>query len=268
MEEGRGVEALEDPGPVPPLVDRVRGVLLDPRATFARHDAAWGWVGPYALVAVAGVLFGLVYLARVDVAAFRQALRERAFEQLDPGTRRRMDDPQVKEILDKTGRMEVFGTKVWLVLGPPASGLGGVLVCGGLCFGAATLVHRRHPTAPRPDLMRSISLAAHVSLVNLVGLGAKTLGALAANPQPVTSAANLVDPFAHPVLATALGRIDPVVLLYYVVLAAALEGSLRFPRRLAVGLAGGAYALSSSLELAAAGASAAMSSLGAAGGGA
>lgn len=262
MGEQHGFQPLDDPGPVPPLVERVRGVLLEPRATFARHDAAWGWAGPFALVALAGVLFGLVYMARVDVAAFQRAARERAFEQLDPVARRRMDDPQVKEQVEKFGRLSAFGTKVWCVVGPPVSGLGGVLICGGLCFGAATLVHRRHPSAPRPDLMRSISLAAHVSLVNLVGLGALTLGALTANPQPTTSAANLVDPFTHPLVATVLGRVDPVALLYYVVLAAGLEASLRFPRQLAVSLAGGAFLATTALQLAAAGVSVAVSAAG------
>lgn len=259
----------DDPGPVPPLGDRVRGVLLDPRGAFARHDAAWGWTGPFVLVALAGVLFGLVFMARVDITAVQRAAGERAFEQMDAATRKRMDDPKVKEIVETSQRFTAFGTKVWLVVGPPVGGLVGMLVAGGLCFGAAYVLRARHPGAPRPDLMRSISLAAHVSLVNLIGLGALTVGALTGNPQPTTSAANLADPFESPVLATALGRIDPVVLLYYAVLAAGLEASLRFPRRTAIGLASGAYVTFSLLQLAAAGVSVAMSKLGqAAGGGA
>lgn len=258
----------DDPGPVPPLGERVRGVLLDPRATFARHDAAWGWSGPFVLVALAGVLFGLVFMARVDITAVQRAASERAFEKMDAATRRRMDDPKVKEIVETSQRFTAFGTKVWLVVGPPVSGLVGMLVAGGLCFGAAYVLRLRHVSAPRPDLMRAISLAAHVSLVNLIGLGAQTLGALTGNPGPTTSAAHLVDMFDHPVLAAGLGRVDPVVLLYYVVLAAGLERSLRFPRPLALGLAAGAYVGVSLLAVVVAAGSAAMQSMGAAGGGA
>jgi hypothetical protein len=271
MGEEHGLQAppaLDDLGPVPPLLERVRGVVLAPGPTFARHDAAWGWAGPFALVALAGVLFGLVFMARVDITAVQRAAAERAQDQLDAATKRRMDDPKVKEFFETSLRFTAFGTKVWLVVGPPVGGLVGLLGVGAACFAASSLLHRRHPTAPRPDLMRSISLAAHVSLVNLIGLGALTLGALTGNPQPTTSAANLADPFTSPVLATVLGRVDPVTVLYYVVLAAGLEGSLRFPRRLAVGLAAGTYLGVSALQLLAAGASIAAQQLGAGGGGA
>lgn len=266
MGEERGFEEL-DPGPVPPLTERVREVLLEPRAAFRRHDAAWGWTGPFVLVALAGLVQGLVYMARVDITAVQAAASERQMEQLDPAVRRRVEsDPKVKEMTETTQRFTAFASKVAVFVWPPVGGVGGLLLAGGLCFGAAQVLRLRRSDAPRPDLMRSISLAAHVSLVNLVGLAATTVGALSGNPMPYTSAANLVDPFAQPVVSAGLSRLDPVLLLYYGVLAAGLEGSLRFPRRLALAGAAGAYLL---ISLAVVGFTGAMTLLGQmAGGGA
>lgn len=228
----------------PPLVERIRGVLVEPGATFGRHDPAWGWVGPWLVVALAGVLYGLVVLARIDVVAVQQAEAERAMEQLDPATRRRIEsDPKAQEVLATTQRFVAFFGKVGLIVGPPVTGLGGLLLGGMLCFAASTVAARRTPGAPRPDLTRCLSLAAHVSLVELVGLGALTVGVLSGNHAPSTSAVNLVDAVTRPVAAAALSRVDPVKALYWIVLAAGLHGSLGLPRRWAVGLAAGGYAV-------------------------
>lgn len=230
---------LDDLGPTPPLAERLRDVLLAPRETFARHDASWGWVGPWAIVALVGVLCGLLYLARFDVTELQRVATERSFEQLPAAQRKAMDDPKVAEVLETTRRFTAFGTKVFLVLGPPVIGIGGMLVTGGLLFGATLLFRKR---GARPDLMRAISVAAHAKVVSLIGLLAGALGTLTGNSMPQTSPAGLVDPFAHPVAAAALSQLDPVAIFHYMVLAAGLEASLRVPRRAAIGLTVGAYA--------------------------
>ncbi|MCO5170832.1 MAG: hypothetical protein M9894_31270 [Planctomycetes bacterium] len=263
MGEEHGLQPL-DAG-LPPLAERIRGVLLEPGATFARHDPSWGWIGPWLVVALAGVLYGLVVLARIDVVAVQRAEAERAMEQLDPATRRRIEsDPKTQEILETTQRFMAFAGKVGLIVGPPVTGLGGLLVGGMLCFGASALLARRRPGAPRPDLTRCLSLAAHVSLVELVGVAARTIGALGGNHAPSTSAVNLVDAITQPVAAAALSRLDPVTLLYWAVLAAGLHGSLGLPRRASLGLAAGGYAAVSLGAVAIAGLGALASKLGAA----
>jgi hypothetical protein len=230
---------LDDLGPTPPLAERLRGVLLEPRETFARHDASWGWVGPWAVVALIGVVCGLLYMARFDITELQRVAGERAMEQLPAAQRKAMDDPKVADMVETSRRFMAFGTKVWLVLGPPVAGIGGMLVTGGLLFGAAMLYRKR---GARPDLMRALSVAAHAKVVSIIGLAAGTIGALTGNFMPQTSPANLVDPFVHPVAVAALSQLDPVAILHYAVLAAGLEASLRVPRRAAVALTIGAYA--------------------------
>lgn len=216
---------------VPPLLERVEGVLGAPFETLRRHDATWGWVGPWLVVALAGLLFGLVYLARVDVDAVRAAEQERAFDRMPAATRRSMEQPEVQSTMETVGKFMGFMTRVGLVLGPPLLGLVGVVVAGGLVFVVA-LVHRKQ--GARADLARSISLASHVALANLVSTAACTVGALSGNPRPTAGLAALVDPFDRPALAALLGRLDPGTVLYYVLLVAGLVGSIQLPRRRAL----------------------------------
>lgn len=237
-EEHAHAPVLDDLGPTPPLVERLRGVLLEPRETFARHDASWGWIGPWAVVALIGVVCGLLYLARFDVTELQRVAGERAFEQMPAAQRRALDDPKVVEMMETGRRFSAFATKLVLVVGPPIFGIGGMLITGGLLFGAALLCRKR---GARPDLMRAISVAAHAKVVSLIGLFATGLGALTGNFMAQTSPANLVDPFVHPIAVAALSQLDPVAILHYAVLAAGLEASLRVPRAAAVRLTIAAY---------------------------
>lgn len=250
---------LDDLGPTPPLAERLRGVLLEPRETFARHDASWGWVGPWAVVALIGVVCGLLYLARFDVTELKRLEMERAFEQLDPATRKMMEDPKAAEGIATWAKMQAFGSKAWLVVGPPVAGIGGMLLTGGLLFVTTLLLRKR---GARPDLMRAISVAAHAQVVGLIGVLACALGAITGNSGAQTSPINLVDPIVHPVIATALAQLDPVAILHYAVLAAGLEASLRVPRRLAVTLTAGAYVTLGVVELSLAGIAVAAGQLG------
>lgn len=241
--------------PVPPLKERLRLTLVEPAAAFARHDAAWGWIGPWAIVALAGVLYGLIYLARVDVTALQAVAQERALD-ANPMARKAMNDPAAAEAVQTVQRFTAFATKVQLVAGPPFAGLAGILLAGGLMAAASALPFSGRKGRVEP--MRALSLAAHCSLVNLVGIGAQAIGALSGNPMPDTSPANLVDPFTHPVAYAALGRLDPVTIYYYALVAAGLEGSLRLAPRVARGLAWGTFALVSLLSVAFTAAGAAM----------
>jgi hypothetical protein len=228
----------DDEAAVPPLLERVEGVLGAPFETLRRHDATWGWVGPWLVVAVAGLLFGLVYLARVDVDALREAEQERAFDRMPAATRRSVEQPEVQETMKTVGKFMGFMTRVGLVLGPPILGLAGMVFAGGLVFVVA-LVHQKQ--GAKVDLARSISLAAHVGLANLVATVAGTVGALSGNPRPTASLAAFVDPFDKPAVAALLGRLDPSTVLYYVLLIAGLVGSIGLARRRALVVAFAAW---------------------------
>lgn len=250
-------DAHLDPGPIPPLKARLLGVLLDPRETFAHHDAAWGWLGPWLVVSLAGVLCGLLFLARIDVDAMVKAQNEAAFERMDPAQRKLIEgNPQAQEFADMGARAGAFLAKLGAVAGPPLGNLVGLVVAGGLLFGAARL------GAGRPELTRCLSVAAHAQAVNLVAVAATGLAILTGNGQPTTSPANLVDRLAHPVAFAALSRLDPVAVLYYVAVAAGLERSLRVPRQKALQLTVGAFLALSLLTVALAAAAAALQGLG------
>jgi hypothetical protein len=167
-----------------------------------------------------------------------------------------MSDPAAAEAIGTVQRFTAFATKVQLVAGPPFSGLAGILLAGALMAGASALPFSGRKG--RVDPMRALSVAAYCSTVNLIAHGAHAIGALTGNPMPDTSPANLVDPFTHPVLHTALGRLDPVTIYYYVLVAAGLEGSLRLAPRVSRGLAWGTFALVSLLSIGLAAAGAAM----------
>lgn len=250
---------LDDVAPPPPLLERVEGALLDPRALFARHDAAWGWLLPWLLVAACGVLVGALWLVRTDVTALHAAQTERAFEQMPASKRKLLDDPKAAEAVATANKFVAFGTKVGAVLGPPLLGLTSIIGWGTFIFVASLAARGK---GARPDFVCAISAAAHVQLVELVGLGARAVGVLGGNPLPATSPANLADPIVQPVAAAALGRLDPTHLLFYAALAAALEGAARLPRRLAVVGAAAAWGLASLAAVGAAGAAALANGLG------
>lgn len=228
-------------GPPPPLGQRLRGVLLDPTQAFSRHDAGWGWVIPWALVAGAGVLFGLLTLGKVDLAARAAADFERGMEQMPLAQRKQLEgNTEVKDMLETSQKFTAFLGKVALVAGPPLLGLVELVVFGGVAFLAGLVLG---PPRGAPELMRGISLAAWASLAELPGWAARAVAVLLGNPAPTTSPLHLVDPFTSPVLAAVLSRLDPVVAYYYLLLGLGLIGSFRLAPRRAWLVVGGLWAL-------------------------
>jgi len=227
-------ERPED-SPLPPFKARAVGVLAAPLRTFGRHHAGWGWALPWLVVALAGVVYGALHLGLVDVGALAEQEFERALEEMPASQREALGDA-----LETSRRWGVFQAKVGLIGGPPLSTLLGVLFAGGLVFAISVVLGDG-----KADLMRSISVAAYASLVNVVGYGALAVGVLLGNPAPQTSLKHLVDPLQAPATAALLSRLDPIVLYYYVVLAAGLTASCGLRRRRAVAVAAGLYGLAS-----------------------
>jgi hypothetical protein len=227
-------------GPPPPLGERLRAVFLDPLEGWTRHDAGWGWVVPWLIAAGVGVLYGLLVLARVDLGARGAAEFERAMEQMPAKQRKELESrPELKDMLETSRKMTAFMRKVSLVLGPPLRGLIEVVVFGGATWLAALLLG---PKGAAPDALRGISLAAWVGLAELPGYAVRALAVLIGNPDPATSPIHLVDPLESPVLATLLGRLDVVLLYWYLLLGLGLIGSFRLAPRRAWLVVGGLYA--------------------------
>src|SRR5688500_15882949 len=88
VQPGKLVE--EDDRPPPPIAERVWGVLTEPAGTCSRHDGSWGWAAPWLIVALAGILSGLVYMARVDITAVLNQQFERSMESMPAAQRRQI----------------------------------------------------------------------------------------------------------------------------------------------------------------------------------
>jgi hypothetical protein len=234
--------------PKAPLVgfkERALAVLFLPERAFGDHDATWGWAKPWLLVAAVGVLIGAFTLLWVDLGAVLQGQAELAMDQM-PSQQRKMieGNPAAKAMTEKMVKYQVFFAKVRAMAGPPISGLGGLLFAGGFLFLITRFV--RGPDTPT-DLFRCISLAAYVSLVNALGFVAVGVGVLTGNAMPSTGPAGLASPVSQAVLYTALERLDPFVIYYYVLLAVGLHASLKLSKKQALQVSVGAYATCSAI---------------------
>lgn len=237
-------------GRPPPLLERLRGVLLDPAATFARHDPGWGWLLPWLIVSAAGVLYGLLVLGVVDVGAlaragFEREASERSTAPAGDEEDDRQDDAEAarKPVQLTTGqKLRLFGRKLSLVAGPPLFGLVGLVFAGGFAWLAAVALG---PRGQHRELLRGVSIAAWAGLADLGGYALRVPAVLLGNPDPETNPAHVVDAFESPLLAAALGRFDPVLAWYYALFALGLAGSYRLAGARAAAAALGLWILAS-----------------------
>jgi hypothetical protein len=228
----------KDDHAVPPLKERLLGVLLEPIETFRRLESGWGLAGPILLVAAAGLLAGVLYLALVDVTALSRAQTAYSTELLPEQTRRMMQQAQGGNSGDVTaGRGGAFMLKVGLFAGPTVGTILSVVLGGLLLFGVAFVAGGKR------DLLQAMVVAAHAKLVTLVGTGAFAIGTLLGNPQAQTSPVNLVDLFAHPTLAGILGGLDPISIWHTALLSIGLAVSLGVARSRAIAFGVTIYAI-------------------------
>ncbi|MDC3378969.1 YIP1 family protein [Planctomycetota bacterium] len=253
---GHSVAAARDvinEDPPPNFVGRVVGILTAPFRTFQHHEAGWGWAAPWILVTLVGVAFGILYLSSVDVGALAEAEFERAIAEMPKAQR---DNPQMQEGLEMGRKWGVFMAKTGGIMGPPLGCLLDVLIMGGLIF-VACLVLRGPKT--RVELMRCISVTAYCELVYLLYYGGKALAVLFGSEYPDTSLRMLADMHTQQVAAAVFSRIDPILIYYYVVLAAGLNASCKLSRAKSWLVSFGLYGLVTVLAVGAAAAGAAMS---------
>jgi hypothetical protein len=266
-EPGADSVVKEAPGGGAPrgFKERILGVLFMPEWAFGSHDASWGWAKPWLLVATVGILIGAFTLMRVDLGAAVQKQNELVMDQM-PSQQRKMieNNPKSKEIMEGAVKWSIFVTKISTIGKPPLFGLVGLLFAGGCLFIVTRFV--RGPKTPT-DLMRCISLAAFVSVINAVDYLADGVGVLTGNAIPISSPAAFASPISQPVLHTILDRLDPFVIAYYVLLAVAVNASLKVPRGKAVGVAVGAHLAVSLFWIGLAAAGKAVQSLGTMGAG-
>ncbi len=234
------------PAPTP-AAPSVLDVLRDPFGTVAGVRAEHGWARPWLLVAVAGVLYGVLVLARFDLAAIQAARSARELDRLPAAQRKELERPEIAEFVEKGARAKALGTKAWLVLGPPVAGLARIGFTAAFVLAVCALLRGRGAVV-EPRLAAVV--AAHAGLVDLVGLAAQAVSAAAGHPAPLTSLAHLADDLTQPAAFAALSRLDPVLLCGWLALAGGLAGACRVPRRIALGLALGGWAAVSALAVA------------------
>lgn len=209
--------------------DRAWGVLLAPFQTFRHHDPSWGWGQAWGFVALVGILVGILGLVRVDHERVGNWTWERATANMNKAQRAQVDNPEVAEMMAKSRRVQAFLGKLSSVLGPPLLGLIG-LVFGAAFLYVVSMVFSKEP----PDPIRCLSVAAFVSLANLIDLCGSGMANLLANALPRPNLSAFVDPFTQPLLTAVLGRLSPGLMAYYLLLTAGLEGSLGLTRRRAI----------------------------------
>jgi hypothetical protein len=200
---------------IPTVRQRILGVLLMPRETFAAIDGRAGWLVPWAIGAAGGLVVALTALARgVDFGAI---VRQQMAEQ---------NAAAPPEAAEFAVRIANVGAHIMLFLWPTLIALFFGLVVGGVIFGLSSFL------GGRKDFLRAFTAAMHASLVGLVRDVAAFVGFLSGNPVPQTSPANLagMKGFA----AWALSIVDPIYWWWVVVLFYALHLTMGVERKKAL----------------------------------
>lgn len=239
--------AQADPGKehtVPPLKQRILGVLLDPVATFRELEPSWGLMGPWLAVMGAGLLYAVVAIAQVDHAALTE--QRTAYEQSFFSDQQRRAVAQMEQSVN-LGKWGSFVGRLVLIGGPSVGAILGIVVMGLILFGASWLLGGKR------DLLRAIVVAAHAKLVTIVLYALLFVGTVMKNPIPTTSLRNVADEVAQPVLSAALSIVDPIAIWHTVLLGIGLAVSLGVKQRRAVLVVGALHVVPWLLGLAMAG---------------
>jgi hypothetical protein len=223
-----GDEKAAEPTPVdilehdaPPLKERALGILTEPVKTFSKLEPAWGLLGPWAAVAVAGILYAIVAMAQVDFAGL--ADKRAAYELTLLSDQQRRAVAQVEQTLNP-GKLGSVMARLGLVLGPTVGTILAIVVVGLLLFGAAALL------GGKKDLLRSIVVAAHAKLIAVLSYAILLVALVLGNPAPTTSLKNAVDEAAQPLQAAILSIFDPIALWHTLLLGIGLAVALGMKR--------------------------------------
>ncbi len=244
-------ETSKDAAPVhtvPPLAQRVKGVLLDPVTTFRELDPSWGLMGPWLAIMVAGLLYAVVSIAQVDATRIGNQ-RSAYAETLVSSQQKRMSAGEEKAV--DPGKGYAFLHRLELLGAPTVTSILRIVLTGLVLFGAAATL------GGKKDLLRAIVVSAHAKLVALVSYAALFIGTIMGNSEPRTSLYNAADDVANPVAAAVLGFVDPIAIWGSVLLGIGLVVSLGLTRKKAVLVVGSLHVASWLLALAGAAASAA-----------
>lgn len=231
--------------PIPPLLERLLGVLVAPWRFLGLHHGGWGWAAPWLVVSCLGILAGVATVANGQLGPLveHQMERQLASKRAELEAKGIEIPPEAQEFQVKLG---VFAAKIGSVVGPPLGSLWTMLVFGCVVFLGALVFG----DPQRAGVMRSISLAAWCGLAQGVGYVAQTLASIAGSPAPATSLLHVVDQVEHPLVATLLSRLDPITLYYYGLLALGMHRSCGLTARASGSYVGGCFAVISLLQLA------------------
>lgn len=204
---------------VPPLLERLAGILLAPIATFRALDARWGWLGPWLAVALVGCLAGAVRQGRTDLKGAMTAQQEHAIALMSDSQRRLYEQmPEDTRLIIARGN--VFTARIGDFAGPTVGSLLRILLVAGFLYCAA-LVFRG-----KKELLLAVVVAAHAKAVTGVGYAIFGLAAFLGNPLPSTSLEHAANELVHPVQAALLAGVNPIDLWHSGVLALGLHVAL------------------------------------------
>ncbi len=213
---------------VPPIARRVLGVFVEPVATFRALDPGWGILGPWLVIAFAGLLYAGFHFAFGDAKLLASA--QWAYVQTQYSGQERRMLAQTEQTVD-VGKWGAFSTNLGLLLGPTVGSILAIVLMGIILFGASAAL------GGKKDLLRAIVVAAHAKLVAVAGYAVCSFALVLGNPSPATSLANVADEVAKPVLCAALKILDPIALWHTVLLAIGLTVALGVRRHKAAAVA-------------------------------
>ncbi|MBI3725428.1 hypothetical protein HY251_15975 [bacterium] len=239
---------------VPPLKERLLGVLFSPVETFRALDASWGWGAPWLAVAAVGTVKGILRVGLHDLTAIYQVEWNRQLEHMSEQQRRMfLETIRDDSVPAKWGAFIAKGAEVgWPWIGTLLSIVGVGLVM----FVAAWMLGGKR------DLIRSIVVAAHAKMVMIAGYAVLALATVLGNPAATTSLANAADPITSILAVSALSLVDPIAIWHTVLLGIGLSVGLGVKPRRAALFTIGIQGLSWSMFLAWAAVGAAMSKVG------
>ncbi|HZU96296.1 MAG TPA: YIP1 family protein [Planctomycetota bacterium] len=210
---------------VPPIGRRILGILLDPIETFRALDASWGILGPWLAIAAAGLLYSVIFTARVDATAIMKVRLDYQNSLLPDQVRRQAAQVEESMHMDKFGAlMAAAGNYGGAVLGSILR----IVIVGVIIFWAAWFF------GGRGGILKAIVVSAHAKLVMIASYAVLSLALLLGNPLPDTSLKNVADEVKSPLQAAFLDIFDPMAMWHTALVACGLVVALQVRRGRAI----------------------------------
>ncbi len=210
---------------VPPIWRRFLGILLQPIETFESLDASWGILGPWLAIAAAGLLYSVIFSAKVDATALTKTRLDYQNSLLPDQVRRQAAQVEETMHMDKAGALMAAAYNYG---GATLGSILRIVIVGVLIFWAAWFL------GGRGGVLKAIVVSAHAKLIAVASYAILSLALLLGNPFPDTSLKNVADEVKSPFQAALLDLVDPMAIWHTALVACGLVVALQVRRGRAI----------------------------------